>query len=191
MLYLLLSFSSLFDVLLSTFKPILNLTQSFRRSWNMIFNSPLPIRLFTYFFLVITPSLLHKNLAPALKRFFSSSKFFTLIIQTITLFFFRNRTFDFQSILPRSEGIESLLFCCIIIFLLWVSSFWCNSSVTSNHHQMQGGFVLLQFQLQMLHQSLQLSRFQSTLQHFLLGSLLFTSKLLFQLLTTFQSLKYF
>ena len=43
-------FSSMFDVLPSTFKPILNLTQIFLESCNIIFNSPFSVRYFKFFF---------------------------------------------------------------------------------------------------------------------------------------------
>ena len=43
-------FSSMFDVLPSTFKSILNLTQIFLKSWNIISNSSFPVRFFTFFF---------------------------------------------------------------------------------------------------------------------------------------------
>ena len=78
-------FSSMFDVLPSTFKPILNLIQIFQGSCNIIFNSPFPLRFFKVFLLAIKPTFLHTNLAPAVNRFFSSSKFFTLILQIISL----------------------------------------------------------------------------------------------------------
>ena len=74
-------FSSMVDVLPLTFKPILNLTQIFPESCNIIFISPFPVRFFKLFFVGIV----HTNLASALTRFFSSSKFFNMILLIISL----------------------------------------------------------------------------------------------------------
>ena len=101
-------FSSMFDVLPSVFKPIFNLTQIFPESCNIILNS---------FLLAITPVLLHTNLAPALKGFFSSSKFFYLILQ-ITSLTPETVLLTFKVSLYRSESIASLLFSCISLLIL-------------------------------------------------------------------------
>ena len=73
-------FFSVFAVLPSTFKPVLKLTQIFPGSCNIL-NWTFPVRFFTFFFVGNNTFLLRTNLAPALKRFFSSSKFFTLIFR--------------------------------------------------------------------------------------------------------------
>ena len=81
---------------------------------------------------------------PALKRFFSSSKFFTLILQIISLTIY----FDFQSIsITRSEGIESPLFSCTILPIIWVLSIWCNSLVFSIPLSAAGSFCSIQISI--------------------------------------------
>ena len=67
--------------------------------------------------LAITPVLLHSNLVPALKGFFSSSKFFYLILQ-ITSLIPETVLLTFKVSLYRSESIASLLFSCIILLIL-------------------------------------------------------------------------
>ena len=59
-----------------------------------------------YLLLAITPTLLHTNLTPALKRFISSSKFFTLILQ-IMLLMLETVILTLKVSILRSEGIRS------------------------------------------------------------------------------------
>ena len=132
MLYFLLS-SSLLLCLMFFHQP-LNQSLIWPRSFRSLAISS-SIHLFqygsvNYFLLAIIATLSHTNLAPALKRFFSSSKFCTVILKIISM---TSETvlLTFKASIPRSEYIASLLFSYIILLFLWVSSFWCNSSVSS------------------------------------------------------------
>ena len=175
-------FSSMTDVLPSTFKPILNLTLILAISSP---NCLLQHGSLNYFQLAIAPTLLHTNLSPAHKWFFSSSKFFTLILQIILLIS-ETVFLTFKASIPCSEGIGSLLFSCTSFFSFSeYHHFHVTHKFPPYHHRLQNGFALIQFQFQVVHLCLQLGHFQSTIQEFHAGSLLFTSRPLFQLLTTF------
>ena len=155
-------FSSMFDFIPPTFKPILNLTQIFR---SLARSSS--IHLFQYgclnsFLLATTPTWLHINLIPALKRFFSSSKFFVFILQIISL---TSETvlLTFKASIRRSKGIVPSIPPSV--------AGWFSSTLTSitgvTSEPSTGSFSIN----------------TSTL---LCGSLLFASKPLFQLLAFFS-----